>query len=77
MHLINLHSEINERDGIFYGINLMMDDIEGSSVLLGTFDTVDEIMREINEIYNTDLEIYCVTGFNPAIYNLKPERTMK
>lgn len=67
MCLENLHSEIKEDNGTFYGINLLMD-LGDEMVLLGTFDTADEIMKEINEIYNTNLEIYCITGFQPDIY---------
>lgn len=63
MKLINLHSEIKEIDGVFYGINLLMD-VAGKPVLLGTFDTVEQVICEINELYNTNLEIYCVSGFD-------------
>ena len=70
MQLTNLHSEINEQDGIFYGINLFMD-IDHKKVLLGTFDNVNEVMHEINELYNTDLEIYCISGYDPAIHELQ------
>lgn len=67
MQLVNLRSEIKEVDGIYLGINLLMD-VQGETVLLGTFDTVNEVMREINELYNTDLEIYCISGFSPESY---------
>lgn len=67
MQLINLHSEIKEVDGVYLGINLLMD-VQGETVLLGTFDSVDEVMHEINELYNTDLEIYCISGFCPKFY---------
>lgn len=63
MELVNLRSEIKERDGVFYGINLVMD-VCGKPALLGTFDTVEQVIREINELYNTDLEIYCISGFD-------------
>lgn len=63
MKLINLHSEIKEKDGEFYGINLLMD-VAGKSALLGTFDTVEQVIHEINELYNTNLEIYCISGFD-------------
>lgn len=67
MQLVNLRSEIKEVDGVFFGINLLMD-VQEKTVLLGTFDSVDEVMHEINELYNTDLEIYCISGFHPADY---------
>lgn len=67
MQLINLRSEIKEVDGVYLGINLLMD-VQGETVLLGTFDSVDEVMHEINELYNTDLEIYCISGFNQEYY---------
>lgn len=68
MQLTNLHSEVKEMDGVYLGINLLMD-VEGTPVLLGTFDTVEEVMHEINELYNTDLEIYCISGFCQEAYN--------
>lgn len=66
LYLQNLHSELKELEGMFMGINLLMD-IEGTPVLLGTFDTVKEIMHEINELFNTNLELYCISGFNKDI----------
>ena len=68
MQLTNLRSEIKEAEGVFYGINLLMD-VDGKTVLLGTFDSVKEVMHEINELYNTDLEVYCITNFADEIYN--------
>ena len=41
-------------------------EIPGEYVLLGTFDTVKEVMQEIEELYNTDLEIYCISGYAPT-----------
>lgn len=67
MQLLNLRSEIKEVAGVYLGINLLMD-IKGEPVLLGTFDNVDEVMREINELYNTDHEIYCISGFKQELY---------
>lgn len=64
--LKNLHSSVKEEDGVFFGINLYME-YASESILLGTFDTLEEIMDEINALYNTNEEIYCVTGFNPGI----------
>ena len=63
--LDNIHSEIKEKDGLFYGINLMMD-LNEKCVLLGTFNSIAEVIYEINELYNTDLEVYCVSGYVPA-----------
>lgn len=69
LYLDHLHSEIREKDGIFIGINLYMD-IDNTPVLLGTFETVQEIIREINEIFNTDLELYCVSNYEKPIPTL-------
>lgn len=66
MYLENLHSTIVEKDGIFYGINLMME-TDKEAVLLGTFDTVEEVIREINELYNTNLEIYYISRYPEEI----------
>lgn len=63
LYLENLWSEIKENEGIFFGINLYMS-MPDQDVLLGTFETVAEVIREINEIYNTDLEVYVVTGYS-------------
>ncbi len=71
LYVEHLHSEIKEIEGVFYGINLLMDTKEGT-VLLGTFDTVSEVLREIKEIYNTNLEIYCVSGFSTDLYQYAP-----
>jgi hypothetical protein len=67
LQLVNLRPEIKEVDGVYLGINLLMD-VQEKTVLLGTFDNVGEVMREINELYNTDLEIYCISGFCPKSY---------
>lgn len=66
LYLENLWSEIKEREGIFFGINLYMS-MPDQDVLLGTFDTVAETIKEINEIYNTDIETYCISGYSPEI----------
>ena len=66
LYLENLWSEIKENEGIFFGINLYMS-MPDQDVLLGTFETVAEVINEINELYNTELEVYCVSGFSPDI----------
>ena len=60
--LDNLHSEVKEQDGTFIGINLLMD-LMGVSILLGTFETIAEVITEINNLWNTDLEVYPVTTY--------------
>lgn len=45
------------RNEIIYGINLYAE-----TVLLGTFDSLDDVLKEINAIATCTEEYYCVTG---------------
>lgn len=46
-------------DGMCMGNNLMM-----GNAFLGTFETPEEAMREVSNIYNHTGEIYAVSGFS-------------
>lgn len=48
---------------ILWGINLMMG-LDNDSVFLGTFDSVDQCIREINHILACQDEIYAVRTFD-------------
>ena len=46
-------------EGKCWALNLMM-----GSTLLGTFDSPENLVREISAIYNSTCEIYAVSGFS-------------
>lgn len=62
LDITNLYYTSNIIEGKFYGLNLTMQ-LGDEMVFLGTFDTYEEVNAEIANIENTDLEIYCVSGF--------------
>lgn len=46
------------RDEICIGYNLLM------GISLGTFDSMEEAVQEVNRILNSDSEIYAVSGYS-------------
>ena len=55
----NFHTDAKWYQGVCAGINLYCDDF-----MLGTFDTVQEIIDEIDAIYNCPGDIYYVSGYS-------------
>lgn len=54
----NLYSMPKFNDGICCGLNLYMD-----QYFLGTFDTIEEVQQEMENILNCTEDIYAVNGF--------------
>ena len=50
---------INYINGVYFGINLLLDNIE-----IGTFDSLEEILMEIWCIKHCKYKYYIVNGFN-------------
>jgi len=57
---LELYTEpvLNPETGTLWGINL-----KAGNYLLGTFDSVDEAIREIGMIHTHDADVYYVTGY--------------
>lgn len=54
-----LNYEIITKDNIFIGYNLLIDGIP-----IGTFDTINDLENEINNIYNCKYTYYITNGFS-------------
>lgn len=55
-------TQTEEKDPILWAINLNMQ-IDSEAVLLGSFESVDDAIKEINSMLATDEEFYAVSGF--------------
>jgi hypothetical protein len=61
---MHLYIEEQRFNAVYYGHNLMLADVfESTKHLLGTFDGLDEAVREISRIYSCRDELITVSGY--------------
>lgn len=62
-------TQMEEKDPILWAINLNMQ-IDGEAVLLGSFESVEGAIKEMNSMLAADEEFYVVSGFEEWMFTL-------